>query len=100
MGCWDVNGQKIHSGSCEPTPSPTPKPTKAPTAVPTPAPTVKAHWAVRMSCEDAHGNRLDPKNCMKIRNRHSVQGQLLDVVPVGGVTTLYYYVLFYSLLDF
>jgi len=74
-GCWDVNGQKIHSGSCEPTPSPTPKPTKAPTAVPTPAPTVKAHWAVRMSCEDAHGNRLDPKNCMKIRNRHSVEGQ-------------------------
>jgi hypothetical protein len=72
--CWDASGTKIKSGSCGPTPSPTPKPTKAPTQAPTPKPTVKnARWAVRLSCEDSHGNRLSTKNCMKLANGHVIE---------------------------
>merc|ERR1719401_2625519 len=75
-GCWDMfNGTKMDSVACGPTPAPTPSPpipTKTPTSSPTPHPTIRSHWAVKMTCEDAHATKLDPKNCAQIRNGHAI----------------------------
>jgi hypothetical protein len=72
-GCFDSDGFKVSRVACPPTQAPTSKPTKVPTPSPTPKPTVKGHWSVRMSCNDAHGNKIDPKNCAAFKNEHAIE---------------------------